>query len=212
MAFQRHSNIRSTDIMKWMIWWTCSHGVQPHCKSLVALATTVTCENVCRLNGAWSAITASSTFTLQMYDNTASDANPPHKISTCKTLKSDPLKGWRPHYAHEGDISARCPGDDPEVLQLHSGFFEAVGPNCGVRAWGADTEHWATQLTDVSPHDDWKTFPPWTHIQRCLFNEHGQNYPIIYVCLWFVYFKQRGCVARRPLLIPCPPHCLHAQH
>lgn len=173
--------------------------------SLVALATTVTCRNACRLNGAWWAITAWSTFTLQMYDNTVSDANPPRKISTCKTLKSDLLKGWRPHYAHEGDISARCPGDDPEVLQLHSGFFEAAGQIVGGGHRHRALRHTADwHLPTGSPKD----LSPRTHIRWCLFDEWRQNDQNIYVCLWFEYFKQRGCVARRPLSPPCPPPLL----
>lgn len=42
-------------------------------------------------------------------------------------MKSDLLTGWGPHYAQEGDISMQRSGDDPEVLQMHSGFIQAAG-------------------------------------------------------------------------------------
>lgn len=42
-------------------------------------------------------------------------------------MKSELLTGWRPHYAQEGDISVQCSGEDPEVLQMHSGFIQAAG-------------------------------------------------------------------------------------
>lgn len=51
----------------------------------------------------------------------------PLEISTRIMVKSDLLTGWRPHYAQEGDISVQRSGDDPEVLQMHSGFIQAAG-------------------------------------------------------------------------------------
>lgn len=167
--------------------------------SLVALATTV---NACRVNGAWWAITAWSTFTLQMYDNTVSDANPPRKISTCKTLKSDLLKGWRPHYAHEGDISVRCPGDDPEVLQLHSGFFEAAGQIVG-GAQSTETHSWLT-----SPHMITKRpFPPDTYstmLIRWVETEWPEHLRLFVV--WV--FQAKGVCGQETTLTPLPPPLL----
>lgn len=44
--------------------------------------------------------------------------------STCVGMKSDLLTGCRPHYTEEDDISKLGSGEDPEVLQMHSGFIQ----------------------------------------------------------------------------------------
>lgn len=66
--------------------------------------------------------------------------------------KSDLRTGWGAHYARKGDISVQRSGEDPEVLQMHSGFLsgswtDATGKCCPDALGTRNTADWP------QPHD-----------------------------------------------------------
>lgn len=121
--------------------------------SLVALATTVTCQNACRLNGAWSAITASSTYTFQMYDNTVSYAKPSPQDLNMQNAEiwsaervETPLRtrGW-----HQRAVPWRRSRGSPAAQWFHWGCWTDCG---GVVGGGGQTQSTETHSWLTSPH------------------------------------------------------------
>lgn len=174
--------------------------------SLVALATTVTCQNACRLNGAWSAITASSTYTFQMYDNTVSYAKPSPQDLNMQNAEiwsaervETPLRtrGW-----HQRAVPWRRSRGSPAAQWFHWGCWT----DCG-GWWGVGGRHRALRHTA-----DWH-LPTWSLIDLSSLDTYStmliqwvETEWSDHLCLFVIrVFQAKGACGQESTLNPLPP-------